>query len=556
MPVRRALVTAAALAAPYLPFVAGWTPGKGLSGAVAVGAAALVLPGVAGLAWGRGAGAFRRAAQALAAAALLNVAAAVALEFAGIAPGPGSFAAALGGLTAVAGAAGVLRGGTFPRVAGEPIAIGVAVGAFFLAWLAGAKVVPPLEDQDMEVQGTAWGLAHDLEPLCLTNRSTLWFFAHPLLLHAFNASTLTLAGELPIVRPPYDAAAAARAELPPGSRPRGLAAAWRALRDPPPRVDRSRAWFRDVYGPFVASPALFGTRAPNWVLAAVVAVLLFAAARTVGAGRTDAALVTLAYATLPEIFVRSGYGGYYALTAATLFAAAGLAAGRSGGGRSGYAAGALAILANQKALVLAVAVAAVRGVAAVGRRSARGLAPAAPYLLGVAAGGVVFWIYGLAIAPHEFIADHVLDHGVRRLAGGEVLDRAGHSVYASRPGIWRELASHLGWGWTGLAAAGLVYGIRGAVRDVDSDRGSLIAVATAWVLVGAVVFTVTDWRQTKHLCLLVPALSVLIAALFPAAPPRLRRLLRVALVLAIAWNAGMLGRLAADFETITPTPLW
>ena len=233
----------------------------------------------------------------------------------------------------------------------------------------------------------------------------------------------------------------------------------------------------------------------------------------------------------------------------TFLAGATLAAGTRGGGRAGFTAGVLAILANQKALVVAVAVAAAR-------LAARNVAPAAPFLLGVLAGGAVFWIYGLAIAPQEFVADHVLDHGLKRLAGGEVLDRAGRAVYESRPGIWLQLARNLGWGWMGLAVAGLVYGVRSVVRDLESDRGSFIAVLASWVVVGAVVFTATDWRQTKHLCLLVPALSVLIAALFPAAPTRLRVLLRAALFLAVVWNVTMLARLARDFDALVVTPVW
>jgi hypothetical protein len=544
-----------------MPIAAGVSLGGGFVAAAIVGAAALGAPGTAGLLWGRGRGVARRFAHALGAVVLLNVAAAVGLKLVGISPTAASFAAALGVLTMATGGAAVARGSTMPGLTKEPAGIVVAVIGCGLAWLSGTYVVPPLEDQDMEVQGTAWGLANDLEPLCLTNRSTLYFFAHPLLLHALNASSLTLAGELPIVRPAYDAAVAAREASGAVERPRGVVAAWRALRAPEVRVDRSFEWFHEVYKPFLESPALLGTRTPNWVLAGAVAVLLFAAARRSGAGAGDAALVTVTYATLPEIFVRSGYGGYYVLSAATMLAGASLASGDQGGGRSGYVAGALAILSNQKALVVAMAVGAFRTMVAVAQRPTR-LAAAAPYVLGIVAGGTAFWVYGLAIAPSEFVADHVLDHALKRFAGGEVTSRAGQAVYASRPGIWLEFARHMGGGWVILAAAGLTLGLRQTWREVaaeptgESSRGSLVAILTLWSIVGAVVFTATDWRQTKHLCLIVPALSVLIAALFPAARPRPRMMLRVALVLSFAWNVRWLVRLANDFDSFTVTPIW
>ncbi|MGH2570394.1 MAG: hypothetical protein ACRDGR_04170, partial [bacterium] len=179
-----------------------------------------------------------------------------------------------------------------------------------------------------------------------------------------------------------------------------------------------------------------------------------------------------------------------------------------------------------------------------------------PFLLGVAAGGVAFCIYGLAIAPGEFVADGLLEHGWSRLDGAEATSRAGKAVYPSRAGVWLELARHLGWGWTLLAAAGLALGVRDAVRDPASERGRIVATLVAWVLVGAIVFTATDWRQTKHLCLLVPALVALISALLPAAPPPVRLVLRAALVLSLGWNVRGIARLAAEFGSITVTPVW
>ncbi len=561
---RRAGIAAGSLAIPYLPFLVEVDPGEGLVGALCVGIAALIAPGAVGAAGG-GPGVARRFVRGLLTAATLNVAAAVLLRLAGTPPTPRSFAWVLGVLVVTSGAVVFGCGGALPDPRRHRVATAMAAVGFLLAFVAGTRIVPPLEDQDTEVQGTAWGLAHDLEPLCLTNRSTIYFFAHPLLLHAFNASTLTLSGDLETVRTAYDAAFAERERLSPELRARGPGAALAALRDPAERPDRYGRWRREVYRPFLEDPALFGTRAPNFVFAAAVALLVFALARRLGAGPLDAALATIAYATLPEILVRSGYGGYYALTAATLLAGARLAAGEAGGGRAGAVAGVLAVLTNQKALVLAAAVAVARGLSAVASRSVSGCRNAMPLLGGIVAGGALFWVYGLGLAPHEFVADHLLEHGFRRFAGQEVLNRAGQAMYPSRPGLWLEFAGHLGWLWTGIGAVALATGAwrvwtglrdRAAGAPPAEPTLRLTTHLVLWVLVGAVLFTVTDWRQTKHLCLLVPALSVLVGRLAGAAPRPAGFAIRAALVVTVAWNLIRIGQLTRDFESFPISSVW
>jgi hypothetical protein len=569
----RRLSFVALLGVPYVPILLGFVPGEGMLAGLWLAAAGLLAPAAAGALLPGGAGTARWFVRALLTAALLNVATAVSLYVAGVPPGPRSFAGVLGFVTVSTGAWGLSWGPRIPGPRRQPLFWFVGAGALLLAAFAGTRVVPPLEDQDSEVQGTAFGLAHELEPICLTNRSTLYFFAHPLLLHALNAGTLTLGGELPTVRPPYDAAVAEREKLPPEARRRGLTPALDALRAPGPRPDRALAWFREVYKPFLEDPALTATRAPNFFLAAAVAVLLLAWVRRLGAAPADAVLVVAAYATLPEIFVRSGYGGYYALTAATFLAATRLAAGPGGGGKSGYFAGTLAALSNQKALVPVAAVTGWRLLRAAAARSGSVFAPALPLLLGLLAGTTVFWIYGLWVAPQEFVADHLLEHGFRRFDGAEVVSRAGRAVYPSRPELWLEFARHFGWAWTALAVAAVG---TAAVRAARSLRGAAsspvfevtegtfpaglaadsLAILAAWVLLGAAVFTWTDWRQTKHLCLLVPAATVLVGWLTARAGPRLRWVVRLVLAASLGWNVVWIVRLARDFTSLTISTVW
>ncbi len=588
--IRASAAAAAFFAAPYLPFLGGDVSERSLPGAIAVGFAGVFAPGAAFVAHPGSREAPFAALRFLLGAALLNLAAILVRWVLDVPASSAAYAAILGSLTVATGAAGVLRGGERFR-AHRPTAF-VGAAAFALAVGAGMRVVPPLEDQDMEVQGTAYGLVHDLEPLCLTNRGTLHFLAHPPLLHLFNASTLTLANQLETVRPARDAALREAERLPIEGRRPSLARTLRAITAPEPRPDRTLAWTRDVYGPFLRSPALLGTRAPNFVLAAALAMLLFAALRRLGAGSADAALLTLTQATLPEVFVRSGYGGYFAISTVTFLTAAWLAARGSaaafpgaapraaagatpGTARAAFAAGLLAMLANHKSVVLGAAS------LVLGTRRAR------PLLVGLAAGALLFAVYGLAAAPEEFVSDHLLDHGLSRFRG----DHAGASIYPSRAGLWLEFGRNYGAVWCLAVAAAFAAAFAGAAARLVSRRtgagraacldavassppGSpspaaapphtgaapeaeaLVTLAAAWIAVGALVFTATDWRQTKHLGKLVPAMTLVLGAFLVRAPRPLRLALRGALAVSIVANAVGIVRLVRDFGSLRVTPLW
>jgi hypothetical protein len=532
------------LGIPFAPLLAGVVPRNDVFGAALLSAAAIGAPGVAGVLYPGGMRAPHLAVRFLAGAFLLNLAALITRRAAGIEATPASYAAILGAWTVLAGAAGLLRNGRLPSFHPATAALGGA--AFLLAFVAGARIIPPLEDQDMEAQGTAYGLVANLEPLCLTNRSTLYFFAHPPLLHFFNAATLTLSGEIEKVRAAYDAAFLEREKLPLERRRPGWSRVVEAFADPA-RTDYSLLWNRRVYPEFLKEPALFGTRAPNFMLAAILAMLMFCALRSVGTRAGDSAFLTLVTMTLPEIFVRSGYGGYFAISAATFLCAAWLAV--LPAPRPAFLAGFLALLANQKSVIV--------GAAALlhGARRAR------PLLLGLLAGALAFAIYGLWVAPEDYVADHILDHGLRRFDAAESHPGRGAPAYPSRAGLWIEFAQHFGWVWCATAAAAWGAALAALIlrrrrREPAAEEDDLREIAALWILVGAAIFTATDWRQTKHLCKLVPAMTLVIGALLARSPRPLRAALRAALVVSFLWNVRWLVKIAQDFSSFPMSTMW
>ena len=93
-----------------------------------------------------------------------------------------------------------------------------------------------------------------------------------------------------------------------------------------------------------------------------------------------------------------------------------------------------------------------------------------------------------------------------------------------------------------------------AARGLFRRRPAVRAAATA-VLLGALLFSVTDWRQTKHLALLAAPAVVALADL----PPRTRGSLRSALLVCLALCARNLWTawpLLTDFSALRPSTSW
>jgi hypothetical protein len=390
-------------------------------------------------------------------------------------------------------------------------------------------VVPALEDQDMEVQSTAYALATRQTPLALTNRGTPFFFAHPPLLHLWQAASFALAGRLDRVRYYADA---------------GVQARGRPFQEPPagqPLAARPHyAEWKELLRRFLVEPQLWPTRQVN-VLLAALAIGLCAQLATLISGSPALGLALAAVGlTLPEYLVRGAYGGYFASTTLlTLVLLAGLEARDRAGGLA--AGSALAFLSDQKGLLVPVAWAAAAPADTSVRRR---LLPLFGALLAVTA----YVLYGLTIDRDSFVYDFLKEHVARRLVPDDV--RLAHDAslwYPSIPELWREFTARYGAVFLLLAAAA-------SARGFKSPRPAVRA-AAASVLLGATVFSLTDWRQTKHLSLLVAPALLTLADL----PPRTAAGRRVALcvcLLLCALNLWTVWPLLGDFTALRPSTTW
>ncbi len=429
-----------------------------------------------------------------------------------------------------------------------------AVGliAFVVSATAATRLVPPLEDHDMEVRGTAYGLASDFKPYFLTNREIYLPMAHPPLFHFHVATSLVLTGEIDAVRPSYLSARRAERAV--------------ELGESFPWMDRWRA----DHAAFVEWPALVGTRAPNALFSALVVMLLCDVVIRLTSSRWAGVAAAALYVTFPETVVRSAYAGYFSVSVFAMLAAAMLfdssRAGPDARRDLGWlaAAGAFAALVDHKTVVLILGVTAWAGLRAAqdtwlaGPPRTPGRAWRAIDLRAVALGAgfsiatFVWWGYALAVDSRTFVQDHLRMHIVHRFLLNDVRLSHDPSHYApSMAELWAEFGAHTGYLFVPVALVGVGVWLLGRRR---SDLASVLA---AWVVVGFVLYTLTDWRQTKHLMnQLAPAAAAAVVLVWPRRDTDDRRALSAqalagtALVVALAVNLVTDARLIDDFESL------
>jgi hypothetical protein len=489
--------------------------------------AAAMVALLAGLPWAAlsGAPGIARLPLALGASVAALVAVFASLRALGVPPDPLPVFVGLSAVAALPFARGSVRR---TRVAAPLLALLLALVAVVVLVPMATRVVPPMEEQDLEQQATAHGLATSLRPWALTNRGATAFFAEPPVLNLWQAGTLALSGRLPRLAFHEQAALMARrAGVVEPARGEDLEgrphyATWQAL-----------------HRRFLAEPQLWPTRQVNVLLSATGTALLAWLAAQLAGSVTAGALFGLLLLSFPELLVRGAYGGHQAAAALTGVAVLALvhAAARP---TATAGASALATLVIQKGLLVPAAwlLAAPRG------PWLRRLAP----LAGAALGMLLFAAWGLWIDSETFLREFVGEHGVRRFLLTDVRFAADAGrFYPSIPALWAEFARAYGAGFT-LAAALL------ALRALASPRPA-VRTAAAAVAIGAVGFSLTDWRQTKHLALLVPFALLAAADAWPRSG-RARRSAALFLGVLIARNLLADVALVTRFESLRPSTLW
>jgi len=121
-------------------------------------------------------------------------------------------------------------------------------------------------------------------------------------------------------------------------------------------------------------------------------------------------------------------------------------------------------------------------------------------LIAFGCGTLVFWIYGLGVEPTSFYTDHVSHHVFDRIFHNNPL---GYGGYPDIGPLWFEFLIGVGPGLVLIGGLALV-----APLTRYESLGSPFVSLILWFAVGAVSFSIIDWRMTKHLMLIVPPPSL------------------------------------------------
>ena len=392
------------------------------------------------------------------------------------------------------------------------------------------RLIPPMLDHDWDSQSNAYGFIHTLTPLTVTDRGVLYYLADPPLL-GFQIGLVALAkGSLNELAYHYKMAEALKATQ--GIFP--LESAWHVA------ADQSRHRF-------LADPHLLETRIPTLFFATATLPILFGLLQRLTQSSTLSAIGCLLYFTFPQILVQSSNGGY---TAMAIFFLLIIANGYLQSHRQTILWGSFfaAIAKNPQTVVLPLAIALWAGL-----RETRGSVlvrlramAVHPTLVGFFMGMVCFFVYGLVVSPPAFWQDYIRGHFLNRLLH---IDTGG--VYPSVGSLWRQFNQVQGFPFLPLAIFCVAWMLVQTWRQ-HSPQGAI----PLWVILGAILFSIIDWRQTKHLTYIVPALVMATMGFIAHQRGKLRWSFLGLVGFVIFYNIWRIAGSGGDLLALHPTGDW
>ncbi|HAH19319.1 MAG: hypothetical protein A2Y00_07125 [Omnitrophica WOR_2 bacterium GWF2_43_52] len=449
------------------------------------------------------------------------------------------------------------------RIAGVMSVIAVLFFAYVLFFWLAVDIIPPLQDNTLTTQSTAYGLSVYFIPKTFTDRYISYEFAHPLLMHFYTAGVFSLTGNLEKVRYYYDYAnefeelsqkkfykgeyidlsiqnfGARRVRINEVTDDKLVFDAYIPQLKPNPRLlpieKSSRFGFikdnnvkedympilnedsagvnslpidvirkgeywkmaRKVYRLFYNTPYLYPSRLPNIVFTLMSLLSLYYLLSFISQSRILAGLGVVAFGTIPELLIRS-LGG--STTSISIFAMLLIMYFYSIHEQKAlFAAAFFAGLVEHKIIVILISLCIFEFI--VNKRRLGNYRLSLSAVAGFIGGIGVYWMYGLFTNSHVFLQDHFRYHFINRIF--HVAD-LGYTGYPGIGMLWVMFIKQAGL----LLVFPAFFAMFSLFKVENQVFCKLYPLCFAC---GAIAFSVVDWRSTKHLVLLTPAL---VASLF------------------------------------------
>ncbi|MFC1630926.1 hypothetical protein ACFL2I_00010 [Candidatus Omnitrophota bacterium] len=445
----------------------------------------------------------------------------------------------------------------FPTKVSLKIVIMVILALFsslLIFYYLAVYVVPPLQDNTLTTQATAYGLSRYFIPRTFTDRYISYEFAHPLLMHFYTAGSIFLSGNLDNLRYYYDYAQSAEELLSrppqigdeislliqkfgrvkvridktvegrifldkqiPQIRPNGRLTPLMAsqfIGDNQIREDyipvsghqlvnnidydiikEGKYWrmAREVYAKFYQHPHLFPSRVANIFFSLLCCLAIYNILIATTQSRYISAIGVLCYISMPELLVRSIAGSYTSVTIFSMLVITYFYLKQKH--KAVFLSALFAALVNHKAAIILLPIGLIelyeRGIFKRGNLFYFAI-------FGFTIGTVLFWSYGIIVDKQAFLLDHFRYHLFNRVFH---VSELGYQGYPSISELWAEFTQNIN--------PFLIFpALLSMIAIIICNRKKSWIIFPIWFILGGVAFSVIDWRSTKHLQLIVPALVI------------------------------------------------
>lgn len=440
----------------------------------------------------------------------------------------------------------------------------------------GMRTIKPLKDLDGEHFGTSYGLVKELKPYLNSDIiASNYYFAHPPLSNIFNAYSLLLFNKIDDYKFYYDSAKKAQAVIDskigeritinfPGRTchfyKRGKQS-YQITEEHGPIIikknnfDLIQYFHRRDHEQFDHLPNVFFTRASNLYPNLLAGLILFSLTFHFTKSIMPSTLAGFAYFSSPGIFVRVCLSEHLAFTNCfiLLIAYQFLFPSKFQGSRQfkfiRFLPAFIAGLINQKIIILILSIILIhlyRFFKRRGRFSLTAFLNYEPIVTGYFLGTMIFWAYGLIISTDAFLVSHLHTHFFDRLFHINTMFK---EDYPSIVRLWLDFIVEFPFIVITLIS------FFGAWKTFTQNN---LKVTYLYPLVGGVVFSLVDWKQTNHLMCLVPILllPIFIFHIKLKSKRPFYGLFLGLIILIIAWNVHFNIDILNDFDAYLPKSGW
>jgi hypothetical protein len=413
--------------------------------------------------------------------------------------------------------------------------------------------IPPLKDNTLTIQGTAYGLINRLKPYILKDDGmTTYDLAHPTLLHFYAADAILLNNHLNELKYYYDYSLEA-AKVKKGPEVGGvfpiytsekesfyvkvlevenenlvLNKEWRniylpqafpnyklaLLDDPSLKIKdtaggslivenrnkdrniisrtmyeqlRLRQLLKQEYDKFYEKPHSMCTRTVNIFFVMATLFLMFLTMQRLNLFPPYLAFfLCVLYLSLPEVHVRSIAGSYTAISNFFLISIVYFWLDNRRR-RLSFFCGFFSGLTEHKLILGPLAILS----SSLFTKGKKDITKS--LIFGLLAGIALFWLYGLFfVDTGTFLRDHFQHHLINRILH---ISDLGYAHYPTFLEYWRRFAVNAGWQI-------FIVGLIGLSALLFSNKDKRLNIFPHWFFLGAIIFSVVDWRDTKHLILI------------------------------------------------------